>query len=138
MLEILQTVSGSRSVSPKAVSILMILFTVSTNAMAQIMLKHGMSSVGAVTERGNGPLGVAVAVLFNPWVFSGLCVFVISMASHLAVLSRVELSFAYPFLSIAYIIVAAFAFFVFGEEVGVLRLCGYALICFGTTLVAFS
>jgi hypothetical protein len=32
------------------------------------------------------------------------------MASHLYVLSKVELSFAYPFLSLAYVAVAVFAY----------------------------
>ena len=50
-------------------------------------------------------------IVFSPWVFLGLCTFVISMASHLFVLSKVELSFAYPFLSLAYVAVAVFAYF---------------------------
>lgn len=137
MLDIL-TSSVGRTLSPKAISIAMILFTVTTNAMAQIMLKYGMGSFGDLTARASSPLATAVSVLFNPWVFAGLSVFVISMASHLVVLSRVELSFAYPFLSIAYILVAAFAFFIFGEGIGLVRLLGYALICGGTILVAFS
>jgi hypothetical protein len=54
-------------------------------------------------------------VVFNPWVFAGLVTFVISMASHLFVLSKVELSFAYPFLSLAYVAVAVFAFCCFAR-----------------------
>ena len=52
--------------------------------------------------------------------FLGLCTFVISMASHLYVLSKVELSFAYPFLSLAYVAVAVFAYFVFREDLNAL------------------
>ena len=54
--------------------------------------------------------------MFSPWVFLGLLTFVISMASHLYVLSKVELSFAYPFLSLAYVAVAVFAYFIFRED----------------------
>ena len=46
--------------------------------------------------------------------------FVISMASHLYVLSKVELSFAYPFLSLAYVAVAVFAYFLFREDLNAL------------------
>ena len=116
----------------------MILFTVTTNAAAQIMLKRGMISVGPLDASSEGIFWVALRVLFNPFVFFGLCVFVISMASHLYVLSKVDLSFAYPFLSLAYVIVTAYAFFVFQEQVGVLRVAGIALICLGTILIAQS
>jgi drug/metabolite transporter (DMT)-like permease len=116
----------------------MILFTVTTNAAAQIMLKRGMMALGPLDATADGIFWVAVKVLFNPFVFFGLWVFVISMASHLYVLSKVDLSFAYPFLSLAYVIVTAYAFFVFQEQVGVLRVAGIALICLGTILIAQS
>jgi drug/metabolite transporter (DMT)-like permease len=116
----------------------MILFTVTTNAAAQIMLKRGMMGVGALDASADGLVMTVFRVLFNPFVFLGLCVFVISMASHRYVLSKVELSFAYPFLSLAYVIVTAYAFFVFREDVGLLRIAGIAFICVGTVLIAQS
>lgn len=116
----------------------MILFTVTTNAAAQIMLKRGMMGIGTLDPATEGVIGTVLRVVFNPFVFFGLCVFVISMASHLYVLSKVDLSFAYPFLSLAYVIVTAYAFFVFQEQVGLLRVGGIALICLGTILIAQS
>lgn len=77
-------------------------------------------------------------IVFNPWVFAGLVTFVISMASHLYVLSKVELSFAYPFLSLAYVAVAVFAYFLFKEDLNGLRIAGIGLICIGTVLIAQS
>jgi len=123
---------------PTSLSILLILFTVTTNATAQIMLKYGMTRHGPLTVSSDGIVWTILSVVFNPFVFLGLCTFVISMASHLVVLSRVQLSFAYPFLSLAYVIVTAWAFFVFGESVGALRVAGIALICFGTVLISLS
>jgi multidrug transporter EmrE-like cation transporter len=54
------------------------------------------------------------------------------------VLSRVDLSYAYPFLSLAYVVVTAYAYFVFSENVSHLRIAGIALICVGTVLVSRS
>ena len=125
--------------NPKSLSIALILFTVLTNAAAQIMLKKGMLSLGPLSAGSvGGVVGTALQVVFNPWVFLGLTTFVVSMASHLVVLSRVQLSFAYPFLSLAYVVAAAYAFFVFGEDVGAARIAGIALICFGTLFISFS
>jgi drug/metabolite transporter (DMT)-like permease len=127
--------------TPKTLSIALILFTVLTNAAAQIMLKKGMLSFGALSAGAGGIggiVGTAFSVIFSPWVFAGLCMFVVSMASHLIVLSRVQLSFAYPFLSLAYVVVAVYAFFIFGEDVGAARMAGIALIMAGTVFISMS
>lgn len=118
----------------------LILFTVLTNAAAQIMLKKGMMSVGDLALGGGigDTVLTVLKVVLHPWVFLGLSTFVISMASHLVVLSKVELSYAYPFLSLAYVVVAAYAFFVFGEAVGPMRMAGIACVCLGTILIAQS
>lgn len=127
--------------NPKTLSIGLILFTVLTNAAAQIMLKKGMLSFGSLSTGSggiSGLVGTAFSVVFSPWVFAGLCLFVVSMASHLVVLSRVQLSFAYPFLSLAYVVVAVYAFLVFGEDVGPSRIAGIALIMAGTVFISLS
>lgn len=116
----------------------LILFTVLTNAAAQIMLKTGMLRVGAFSFEPDALVGTAIRTILNPFVFLGLCTFVISMASHLVVLSRVDLSFAYPFLSLAYVVAALYAFFVFQEDLNMHRVAGIALICAGTYFIAQS
>ncbi|WP_173931705.1 EamA family transporter [Chelativorans sp. Marseille-P2723] len=115
-----------------------ILFTVFTNAAAQLMLKYGMMTMGPLSFAGVNPLLKVLQIVFSPWIFLGLCVFVISMASHLFVLSKVELSFAYPFLSLAYVAVAVFAYFLWREDLNAYRVAGIALICVGTVLIAHS
>ena len=116
--------------------ILFILFTVMTNAAAQLMLKHGMMTFGPITFVGVNPVVRVLEIVFSPWVFAGFVMFVISMASHLYVISRVDLSFAFPFLSLAYVAVAVFAYFVFREDLNNYRMAGIALIVFGTVLIA--
>jgi drug/metabolite transporter (DMT)-like permease len=115
-----------------------ILFTVMTNAAAQVMLKYGMITLGPISFSADTIIQRIFQIVFNPWVFAGLCMFVISMASHLFVLSKVDLSFAYPFLSLAYVAVALFAWAVFKEELGTFKIAGIALIMVGTILIAQS
>jgi multidrug transporter EmrE-like cation transporter len=115
-----------------------ILFTVMTNAAAQLMLKYGMMQLGPLSFAGVNPILKILQIVFSPWIFLGLCTFVISMASHLFVLSKVELSFAYPFLSLAYVAVAVFAYFIFREDLNALRIAGIGFICVGTVLIAQS
>ena len=114
-----------------------ILFTVVTNAAAQILLKKGMTQVG-VFSLADGVIPVTFRILFNGYVFLGLTTFVISMASHLFVLSRVDVSFAYPFLSIAYVLVAVYAHMFLDESVTLTQAAGIALICGGTVLIGMK
>jgi len=116
----------------------LILLTVSTNAAAQILLKRGMVTVGYLSFDPSSLLVSFWRIALNPFVIAGLCTFVISMASHLVVLSRVDLSFAYPFLSLAYVIVTAYAYFVFNEDVSYFRVGGITLICLGTVLISLG
>jgi multidrug transporter EmrE-like cation transporter len=116
----------------------LILFTVFTNAAAQIMLKKGMTSIGPLDVGANGLISTVFGVVFNPFVFAGLCTFVISMASHLVVLSKVQLSYAYPFLSLAYVVVGLYSWFFFGEDMNLARVAGFGLIIAGTILIAQS
>lgn len=113
-----------------------ILFTVFTNAAAQLMLKAGMTNMGSISFTADTAILRIVQIVFSPWVFAGLCTFVISMASHLFVLSKVDISFAYPFLSLAYVAVAIFAWLVFKEDLGGFKIAGIALICLGTVFIA--
>jgi multidrug transporter EmrE-like cation transporter len=124
--------------SAATTNLALILFTVTTNAAAQLLLKRGMTTLGELQLAGDRIIGTIFSVVFNPFVFAGLATFVISMASHLIVLSRVQLSYAYPFLSLAYVIVAVASWHFFAEDLGVWRIAGIALICLGTVFIAQS
>ena len=115
-----------------------ILFTVVANAAAQLMLKQGMMSLGPLSFDGVNPVVRVLQIVFNPWVFAGLLGYVISMAAHMYVLSKVEVSFVYPFLSLTTVVIAVLAYFIFDENVDAFRISGIALIVLGTILVARS
>lgn len=116
----------------------LILFTVMTNFFSQIMLKHGMTSMSKLELSPSTLLPTMFSVLFNPWVFAGLLLMVISMGSHLVVLSRVEISFAYPFLGLSFVLITMWGFFMLGEDVNLWRMMGVLFICLGVALVARS
>lgn len=113
-----------------------ILFTVLTNAAAQLMLKQGMMTLSPSVMAQDNVIWKLIQIVFHPWVFFGLATFVISMASHMFVLSKVDLSFAYPFLSLAYVAVAVMAWMLFKEDLGAYKVAGIAFICVGTILIA--
>ena len=52
------------------------------------------------------------------------------------VLSKVEVSFAYPFLSIGYVVTAFAGYWLLGESLSVMRIVGILVICIGVYLIS--
>lgn len=117
--------------------IVLILASVGLAAVAQLTLKAGMNQVtaangGAVTISG----GSLKAIATNLTVWGGLLLFGLSAVVWLFVLSRVSLSFAYPFAALTYLLIVLVDRFVLHEHVPPLRWLGVALIMGGIVMVA--
>lgn len=115
-----------------------IMFTVITSAAAHILLKQGMNVVGAFTIGAEPPLALASRIFLNPFVIMGLSTFAISTASHMFVLSRVDVSFAFPFLSLSYVLVAIWAAMFLNESLSGTQMLGIGAIVAGTVLIALK
>jgi len=114
----------------------LILFVVLTNFFSQILLKKGMTDIGEFDLSGSGLWNIAGTVATNWAVIAGLIVMVISMASHLVVLSRVEISYAYPFLGLSFVLVALYGYYFLDEAVTIWRSAGVLLIVAGVAIIA--
>jgi multidrug transporter EmrE-like cation transporter len=110
---------------------LLAILSVSFNAGAQIALRKTMLSVGALPGTAGEMFGFAFSVLLSPWFIGGMACYVFSIGVWLLVLSKLEVSAAYPLLSIGYVITAVVGFFFMGESVTLMRVAGIALICAG-------
>lgn len=115
-----------------------ILITVAGNAIAQVLLKSGMTSVGGLALEGRSPVALFFQVLFNPFVFVGLCTYIVAMGAYLFVLSRVDVSFAFPFLSLAYVLVAIYAYLFMNETMSFNHIAGIGLIVLGTVVLSLK
>jgi multidrug transporter EmrE-like cation transporter len=116
----------------------LILTNVVINAISQLLLKHGMNTIGRFDFSGATLVRTLPVVALNPFVIGGLVALVLSMGLHLMALSRVDISFAYPFLSVSYVLVLVASYFWFGESINTARIAGIGLICVGTVFVARS
>jgi multidrug transporter EmrE-like cation transporter len=127
-----------RSLRKMDIAIIYILISVTGGVIGQVLLKRGMIQLGEVTL-GFSQLGdILLRMLTNPFVVIGLLFYVISSLFWLAALSRVELSFAYPFVSLSYIGMLFASWIFFQENLSALRLIGTGTIILGVILVARS
>jgi drug/metabolite transporter (DMT)-like permease len=116
----------------------LIFFGVILNTTAQLMLKMGMERIGQFDFTLSKLLQVGLQVAYNPFILAGLFSYVFSVAVWLLVLSRVDVSFAYPMVSLGYILNAVTAYYLLGENLSVMRLSGIFIILLGVYLVARS
>lgn len=115
---------------------LLALCSVALATGGQLLLKAGMTRVGFIgSERLEKPVSLLLQMLKTWQVPVGLAVFFISAGFWLLVLSRVPLSFAYPFVGLTYVLITLFGKFVLHESVPGLRWVGLALIIAGILIV---
>ena len=106
-------------------------------ATAQLTLKYGMNRVGAIGRADlQSPVATGMKVLTQPAVLGGLALFGVSALLWLVVLSRVSLSFAYPFAASTYVLILLFDRFALKEPVSAIRWGGVFLIISGLVLIS--
>ncbi len=116
----------------------LILFGVLLNAAAQLFLKEGMRRIGQFEFVWTNALPIAIQAAGNVFILAGLLCYVVSVVVWLMVLSRVEVSFAYPLLSVGYIVNAVAGYYLFQENLSATRITGIVIIIVGVYFVTRS
>ncbi|MDR3429149.1 MULTISPECIES: SMR family transporter [Silvimonas] len=122
----------------KPLEFLLILIGVLLNAGAQLALKAGVRTIGHFEFSLSNALPIGWQLGTNPYILTGLSCYVISVVVWILALSRVEVSVAYPMLSIGYVVNALLAWQLFGEALSSQRVAGIGIIMVGVFLIARS
>ncbi|MGR3913288.1 MAG: EamA family transporter [Gammaproteobacteria bacterium] len=109
----------------------LILISVGLNALAQVLLRAGMKDAEF-----HWSFGWALGQALSPGVIGGLMCYGVSIVLWLAVLSRVQVSLAYPFQALGYVFASLVAWRFLGEGMGALNVLGLALICAGVVVLS--
>ena len=120
------------------IAIVYILISVLGGAFGQILLKKGMSTMGPLTLSVESVPNIIIKIATNPFVMVGLIIYVLSTFFWLTALSRVDLSYAYPFASLSYVVMLLASWLLFHENITPLRLIGTFVIAAGVYLIARS
>ena len=115
---------------------LMILVCVFLGVCGQLLLKQGMSSGGDEVDEVGEVIPRLIRAAMNPLVITGFLFYGVSAALWLIVLTRAELSYAYPLLSMGYVIVVVLSRVFFHEAVTPVRFLGTIVICVGVFLIS--
>lgn len=121
-----------------SLAIAYILIAVLASATGQVLLKKGMASMGALTLTTNQLVSILWRIGTNPYVVIGLIIYVCGTVFWLAALSRVDLSYAYPFASLSYVLMLIASWLLFNENITPVRLLGTMVVGMGVLLISQS
>ena len=122
--------------SAKLIDFFYILATVLLTVYGQLVFKWRMDMKGAFPGNAINKLQYIFWAYLDPWIISGfLAAFMASMFWSIT-LTKFELSFAYPFTSLSFILVFFLSIFLFKEAFNLNRLMGVLLIIGGLIVLA--
>lgn len=96
---------------------LLIAGTIGFTVYGQLVLKWQMSQAGEMPAGIADSVGFLLRQLLNPWVVSGFVAALVAAFFWLAALSRYDLSFAYPFMALSFVLVLALSGLLLGEAI---------------------
>ncbi|WP_442601689.1 EamA family transporter [Paenibacillus sp. KN14-4R] len=79
-----------------------------------------------------------IELFFSPWIFGGLIIYGLATVLWVFILTRVDISVAYPLQSIAYIMTAFGAYYVFHESLTLMKIMGCFVILIGVAMIGYS
>ena len=119
-------------------SLIYVLITIAGTVAGQLMLKSGMLQVGQMPSDTKEYLPFFFKALTNFRVILSLALAFIAAMGWIAALSKLKLSYAYPFMASTFAFVLVFSHFLFKEEISFVRWVGIFVIWFGVLLISRS
>jgi len=111
-----------------------IALTILLTVYGQLVLKWQVLAAGAIPPDGAEKLLFLVRMLWNPWILSGFAAAFLASMAWMAAMTKFELSYAYPFMSLSFVLVTVFSVAVFGESISLVKAVGLGLIITGIAI----
>jgi drug/metabolite transporter (DMT)-like permease len=118
-------------------AIICIFISIIMGAAGQLFIKQGLNNLGGL-DFSTGLVSAYMKIFLSPLIFLGILIYFLGVFFWLYGLSKVDLSFAFPFVSLSYVFVFLFSWWFLGENIPLLRWIGVLTICLGVFLVAKS
>jgi len=115
---------------------ILIATTIAFTVAGQLLVKSGMTEVGSFPAHFDEVAGFMFHTLTNIKVILGLTAAVLAALSWTATVSVSDISFAYPFMGLAIVLVLALSGLFFRESVPIARWIGVMIVCVGLVVAA--
>lgn len=113
------------------VSFIYIILTILLTVYGQIVIKWQVNNAGEFPAATVDKLLFILRLLLNPWVISSFAAAFLASLTWMAALTKFPLSFAYPFMSLAFVLVMILSAIFFYEPITIAKAVGMGLIVAG-------
>lgn len=121
---------------PRLVDYLYILATIGFTVYGQLILKWRIASFGPLPTDTVEKMRFLLSLLFDPAIFSGFAAAFLASLAWMAAMTKFDLSHAYPFMSLNFVIVLLLSGWLLNEPVTLQKVLGITLIILGTVVAA--
>jgi multidrug transporter EmrE-like cation transporter len=120
----------------KLIDFIYILFTILLTVYGQLVFKWRMDMKGAFPAGSMNKFQYIFWAYLDPWIISGFLAAFLASVFWAITLTKFELSFAYPFTSLSFVLVLFLSFFLFKESISINKLIGVFLILGGVYIIS--
>lgn len=110
---------------------LFVFVSIGFNVLGQVLLKTGVNKIGVLSAN----FASILKAFTTPLVLGGLFAYFIGSIFWILALSHKDLSYAYPMLSLGYLIIVLISWFILDEQISLIRIAGVIFISIGLFLV---
>lgn len=110
--------------------------TVLLTAAGQLLLKWRMVGIGGVSDNMLTKPREIIAIVFDPVILTVFTLSFLSSLAWIAAVNKFELSFAYPFLSLNFVVILLISGWLLNEPITLNKMLGVFLISLGTIVIA--
>lgn len=115
---------------------LYIVLTLFFTVYGQLVLKWQMGGAGPLPAGGADKILFLLGQFLNPWILSGFVSAFLASMAWMAAMTRFDLGYAYPFMSLAFVIVMVFSVSFLGEAVSAAKVAGTLMVITGLIVIA--
>jgi multidrug transporter EmrE-like cation transporter len=108
-----------------------IAMTILLTVYGQVVLKWQVTLSGSMPSGSGDKAAFLFSLLLRPWVLSGFAAAFLASIAWMAAMTKFDLSYAYPFMSLNFVLVLLLSGFLFHEPLSTPKLIGLALIMLG-------
>lgn len=115
-----------------------ILLTVALATYSQLIMKWQMSHIGVLPSDLGGKLTTLFHAALQPWILSALIATFMSGVCWMVTLTKFDLSYAFPFTALNFLVMYMAGAFIFGEHTSLAKLLGTLAVLGGVLLIVLS
>ena len=105
--------------------------TVIFTVYSQLIMRWQVSLAGGLPQEFSGKFQYIGSLLLNPWVLSGVVSTFLAGVSWMLAMTKFEVSYAFPFVSLNYVLILFASFFIFNEQLTMAKLIGTVIVAIG-------